>query len=225
MNAVVSVDTDSAELAARANEFESAPASTIIAWAIERFGARLTLASSFQNCVAIDLAVREDPGVEVLFLDTGCHFDETLTFVEEVRTLYDLNLRIQHPGPDAEPWRCGSRRCCELRKVAPLNRALAGREAWMTGLKRCDTSMRLEAPIVSWEKARGLAKVNPLANWSDDDVNNYIIDHALPLHPLVAKGYLSIGCAPTTSPVVPGADRRSGRWAGTAKTECGLHLG
>jgi len=204
MKPVISVDAEPAELAARSSEFEAA--SAVIAWATGRFGDRLTLASSFQNCVVIDLAVRDDPAIEVVFLDTGCHFPETLSFVEEVRSHYDLNGR------------------CELRKVEPLNRALRGQSAWMTGLKRCDTPMRSAAPIVSWDKARALVKVNPIANWSDDDVNGYIVDHALPVHPLVARGYLSIGCAPTTIPVAPGANRRSGRWAGTAKTECGLHL-
>jgi phosphoadenosine phosphosulfate reductase len=204
MSVVVSVDVEPAALAARADEFEAASASAVIAWAIGRFGARLTLASSFQNCVVIDLAVREDPAIEVLFLDTGCHFPETWSFVEEVRSLYNLNLRVERPGPDAGSWPCGSPRCCELRKVEPLNRALRGRAAWMTGLRRCDTPMRSAAPIVSWDKTRALVKVNPLANWSDDDVNDYIVDHALPVHPLVAKGYLSIGCARRQVPSPPG---------------------
>ena len=187
------LDVDLARLAAG---FETAPARTVIAWAVGRFGRQVTLASSFQNCVLIDLAVRADPGIEVLFLDTGSHFDETLSFVEEVRVRYDLRLRVQAPGPEAALYPCGSKRCCEVRKVEPLERALEGRQAWMSGLKRCDAPTRAAAPIVAWDAARSLVKVNPLANWSDRDVERYIVEHALPVHPLVAKGYLSIGCAP-----------------------------
>ncbi|MGA2037305.1 MAG: phosphoadenylyl-sulfate reductase, partial [Acidimicrobiales bacterium] len=137
--------------------------------------------------------------------------------------LYDLNLRVLRPGPEAEGWPCGTDRCCELRKVVPLDEALQGREAWITGLKRCDSPTRAGAPIVSWDEARGLVKVNPLATWSDEDITDYLVDHSLPVHPLVTKGYLSIGCSPTTSPVAPGEDPRAGRWAGSSKTECGLH--
>jgi phosphoadenosine phosphosulfate reductase len=159
----------------------------------------------------------------VLFLDTGFHFPETLDYVERVRRHYDLNLRVLTPGPEAEAWPCGSERCCELRKVAPLDAALQGRQAWMTGLKRADSLTRAAAPIVAWDEARRLVKVNPIATWTEDDVNNYQADHRLPIHPLVPRGYLSIGCAPTTRPVAPGEDPRAGRWAGSTKTECGLH--
>jgi len=216
-------DVDFAEMEARSAEFETAPAGKVISWALERFGSQVTLACSFQDCVLIDLAVGYDPGIEVLFLDTGYHFDETLEFVEEVRARYDLNLRVLRPGPEAEAWPCGSQRCCELRKVAPLDNALEGRQAWITGLKRCDSPTRADAPIVSVDEVRGLVKLNPLATWSDDDIDNYLADHGLPVHPLVKKGYLSIGCAPTTRPVTAGEDPRAGRWAGSSKTECGLH--
>ena len=223
MGSEARVDVDEFELAARAAEFETAPAGKVIAWAEERFGSKISLACSFQDCVIVDLAVRVDPSIEVLFLDTGFHFDETLQFVEQVKSLYDLNLRVLRPGPAAEAWPCGTARCCELRKVAPLALALESKDAWITGLKRCDAPTRAEVPIVSWDESRGLVKVNPMATWTDDDIYNYIEDHGLPVHPLIARGYLSIGCAPTTLPVAPGADPRSGRWAGTGKTECGLH--
>jgi phosphoadenosine phosphosulfate reductase len=218
------VDVDLSEIAARAAEFETAPAGKVISWTGERFGSNVTLACSFQDCVIVDLAVRADPGIEVLFLDTGFHFDETWQFVHEVRSFYDLNLRIVRPGPEADAWPCGTDRCCELRKVRPLANALEGKDAWITGLKRCDASTRAAVPIVSWDDARGLVKVNPMATWSDEDVRHYVDDHGLPVHPLVSKGYLSIGCAPTTVPVAAGADPRSGRWAGSGKTECGLHV-
>jgi len=215
--------TDLVELAERSAEFETAPTARVVEWAIERFGGAISLACSFQDCVIIDLVVRVDPGIEVIFLDTGFHFPETLAFVEEVRELFDLNLRVLTPGPQAEAWPCGTKRCCELRKVEPLDVALEGRRAWLTGLKRCDASTRADAPIVSWDHARGLAKVNPIATWSDEDIAHYAADHDLPVHPLVAQGYLSIGCAPTTAPVAPGENPRAGRWAGTDKVECGLH--
>jgi len=192
------------ELAALAAGFETAPAGKVVRWAIERFGRDLSLACSFQDCVIVDLAVQADPGIEVLFLDTGFHFPETLAYVEEVRARYDLNLRVVTPGPEADAWPCGTERCCALRKVAPLGRALQGRRAWMTGLKRSDAATRAAAPIVEWDEVRGLVKVNPLATWTDDDIAHYQADHGLPVHPLVSRGYLSIGCAPTTRPVAPG---------------------
>ncbi|HLX87367.1 MAG TPA: phosphoadenylyl-sulfate reductase [Acidimicrobiales bacterium] len=217
------IDVDLEELSARSAEFEHAPAGKVMAWATERFGSRLALACSFQDCVVVDIAVGVDPSMEVLFLDTGFHFPETLAFVETVRARYDLNLRVLRPGPEADAWPCGTERCCELRKVAPLDAALSGHLAWLTGLKRVDAPTRAHAPILSWDEARQLVKVNPLATWTDDDVYHYINDHGLPVHPLTERGYLSIGCAPTTRPVAPGEDPRAGRWAGSGKTECGLH--
>jgi phosphoadenosine phosphosulfate reductase len=224
VGAGVETRVDLEELAARAAEFETAPAGKVMGWAVERFGGDLTMACSFQDCVIIDLAVEVDPGIEVLFLDTGFHFPETLAYVEDVRARYDLNLRVVTPGPEAEAWPCGTERCCELRKVEPLHRALQGHSAWMTGLKRCDAPTRASAPIVSWDEARGLVKVNPVATWTDADIANYEADHGLLVHPLMTQGYLSIGCAPTTRPVAPGEDARAGRWSGMGKTECGLHV-
>ena len=203
--------------------FEQAPASTVLEWAVDRFGVDLVLAASFQDVALIDLAVAVDPAVEVVFCDTEAHFDDTLRFVEEVRARYGLNLRVTHPGPEAAGVLCGSTGCCEVRKVAPLRRVLGAKRAWLTALKRCDAPTRANAPVVSWDATFGLVKVNPLATWSDDDVDAYVRDHHLPVHPLVAQGYLSIGCAPTTRPVAAGEDRRAGRWAGSDKTECGLH--
>ncbi len=218
------IEIEPQEIEARAYEFEAAPAGKVIAWAVERFGSGVSLACSFQDCVIIDLAIQIDPAIEVLFLDTGFHFPETLAFVKDVRRRYDLNLRVLSPGPEADAFPCGSDRCCEMRKVAPLDRALQGRQGWMTGLKRVDALTRAATPIVSWDDARHLVKVNPIATWTEDDVRNYQTDHGLPIHPLVPRGYLSIGCAPTTRPVAPGEDPRAGRWAGSNKTECGLHV-
>ena len=200
-----------------------APASHAIEWAVERFGRDLVLAASFQDVVLIDLAVKVDPGIEVVFCDTEAHFPETLAFVEEVRARYGLRLTITKPGPGSGEWPCGTARCCELRKVEPLRGVLGAKRAWLTALKRVDAPTRALAPVVGWDPVFGVVKVNPLATWTDEDVDGYQKDHGLPLHPLVSKGYLSIGCAPTTRPVVEGEDHRAGRWSGTGKTECGLH--
>jgi len=207
-----------------ANEkFESAPASRVIEWAVQRFGNSMVVACSFQDVVILDLVLAADPSMEVVFLDTGAHFPETLEFVERIRDRYNMKLTQTHPGPEADEWPCGSARCCEMRKVAPLRRALEGRQAWITGLKRVDADTRGTTPIVGFDANFGLVKINPLAAWTDEDIAGYLHDHDLPEHPLVSKGYLSIGCAPTTRPVSTGEDPRAGRWAGTDKTECGLH--
>jgi phosphoadenosine phosphosulfate reductase len=212
------------ELALLSKEFETAPASTVIHWAVEEFGESLVLAASFEDIVLIDLATKVAPGMEVVFLDTEAHFPETLAFVEEVRKRYDLNLTVTKPGPEAAAHPCGSAQCCQLRKVEPLKRAVVGKAAWLTSLKRKDGPTRADAPIVSWDASFGLIKVNPLATWTDDDIGAYLADHDLPVHPLWALGYRSIGCAPTTRPVAKGEDARAGRWSGLDKTECGLHV-
>ncbi len=172
----------------------------------------------------IDIAVNVDPTIEVVFLDTGFHFPETLEYVETIRARYDLNLTITKPAAGAEQWPCGSAQCCEFRKVRPLKQALVGKEAWVTGLKRVDAPTRRDAPIVSYDESWGLVKVNPLATWTERDVAGYGADHRIPTHPLLSKGYLSIGCAPTTRPVQIGEDPRSGRWSDSDKVECGLHV-
>ena len=218
------VDIDLEELAEASRALEHRPASAAIRWAWERFGDGLVLAASFQDCVLVDLAAKAAPGVEVVFLDTQYHFAETLWYIEQVRERYDLNLRVMRPlVPADDLWQTDPDECCAMRKVEPLARALEGRQAWMTGLRRVEAPTRARAPIAHLDIGRGIVKVNPLASWTDDDIDAYKRDHGLPEHPLVAQGYASIGCWPCTRPVVPGEDRRSGRWAGRGKTECGLH--
>jgi phosphoadenosine phosphosulfate reductase len=202
---------------------EHAPAAKSIEWALERFDGSIVLACSFQDVVIVDLVRVVHPGIEVVFLDTEAHFDETLEMVEISKARYNLNLTVTKPAAGAEEWPCGSARCCEFRKVQPLKEALAGQAAWITGLKRVDAPTRAAIPIVSYDEGFGLVKINPLATWTDDDIASYEADHDLPVHPLIAKGYRSIGCAPTTRPVAEGEDPRAGRWADSDKTECGLH--
>ena len=204
--------------------FETASAGLVVAWAIDRFGPKLAISASFQDSVLIDIATSVEPSVEVVFLDTGSHFPETLEYVQTVRSRYNLNLTVTQPVAGAEDWPCGSAQCCEFRKVRPLKQALAGKDAWMTGVKRVDAPTRREAPIVAYDEQWGMVKVNPLATWTEADVAGYAADHDLPQHPLVSQGYLSIGCAPTTRPVSIGEDPRAGRWADSDKVECGLHV-
>ncbi len=211
------------EMDERSRAFETAPPGLILSWAKERFGPRLAVAASFQDAVLIDVAVKADPGVEVVFLDTGSHFPETLEYVETLRARYDLNLRITQPAAGADRWPCGSAQCCEFRKVRPLRDSLVGKDAWVTGLKRVDAPTRRSAAIVAYDEGWGMVKVNPIAAWTEEDIDAYAADHGLPDHPLRSKGYLSIGCAPTTTPVPLGQDPRAGRWAGSDKVECGLH--
>jgi phosphoadenosine phosphosulfate reductase len=212
------------ELAVVSAGFESAPASAVIRWAIETFGDSLVLAASFEDIVLIDLVTKVAPDVEVVFLDTEAHFPETLAFVDDMRERYGLNLTVTKPGPEAAAYPCGSDQCCQFRKVEPLRRALAGKRAWLTSLKRSDGPTRADAPIVGWDAGFGLVKVNPLATWTEGDISSYLSDHDLPVHPLTLKGYRSIGCAPTTRPVAEGEDARAGRWSGADKSECGLHV-
>lgn len=197
--------------------------SKAIEWAVDRFEGNLSMACSFQDLVALDLALEVMPAMEVLFLETGASFPETVQFAEEQRRLRNLHLTVTQPGPEAEGHPCGSEGCCQLRKVEPLRRALEGRLAWITSLKRVDAPTRAEIPVVGWDHTFGLVKVNPLATWTEDDVDYYLSSKGLPTHPLWAQGYRSIGCAPTTRPVAPGEDFRAGRWSGTDKVECGLH--
>ena len=207
------------ELAELSGAFEGAPASKVIRWAVERFSPRLSLLASMTDAVLIDLAVKVDPSIEVVFIDTGHHFPETMETVELVRRRYGLNLRIVTVGPEPAPLVDG---CCSPTKVLQLDRALVGRQAWLSGLRRTEASTRVDAPIVALDR-RGLVKVNPIATWSDDDVAGYIAEHDVPVNPLVFQGYPSVGCRPCTFPVAAGADPRSGRWAGTDRTECGIH--
>jgi phosphoadenosine phosphosulfate reductase len=207
-------------LAEVSRSLEGAPASRVIRWAVDRFSPHLSLLASMTDAVLIDLAVKVDPSIEVVFIDTGHHFPETLQTLERVRRHYGLNLRIVTVGPEPAP--LGAEGCCSAAKVAQLDRALVGRDAWLSGLRRSEAVTRADAPIVGLDR-RGVVKVNPLATWTDDDVAGYIAEHGVPVNPLVFQGYLSVGCRPCTFPVTAGDDPRSGRWAGTDRTECGLH--
>ena len=231
------------ELAERgAAELDGASAADLLRWTDENFGggtgaggparSGYVVASNMQDAVLVDLAAKVRPGVDVLFLDTGYHFVETIGTRDAVEAVYDINVVNVTPennvakqdelyGKDLfarEP-----NECCRMRKVEPLSKALRGYSAWVTGIRRVEAPTRANAPLISWDKAFGLVKINPLAAWTDEDMQDYIDTNGVLVNPLVFEGYPSIGCAPCTAKPAEGADPRSGRWAGLSKTECGLH--
>lgn len=203
-----------------------ADALTAIRWAHDRWGDQLCVTASFGDATLPHVANAAVPGIEVTLLDTGFLFAETRWYADWLRDRFGWRVRIIEPPADAAPdlWQTDTDACCAARKVAPLATALAGRQAWVTGLRRADSSHRATAPFVHDDLLRGVVKVNPLAAWSDADVAEYGRAHDLPEHPLADRGYPSIGCWPCTRPVLDGDDARAGRWAGSTKTECGLHL-
>lgn len=212
------------EIAAHNASFEQATAEEIIEWAVSAFGPYLALAASMADALLIDLAMKVDPAIEVVFIDTGYHFPETLETVERIRRHYGLNLRIMTVAPHDEAlWIADPENCCSAVKVGQLDRALNGKLAWMSGLRRDEAASRANAPIIARD-VRGLVKLNPIANWTGAQCAQYITEHAIPYNPLLDQGYGSIGCWPCTHPVDEGADPRSGRWKDSEKTECGLHL-
>ncbi|MGB8859721.1 MAG: phosphoadenylyl-sulfate reductase [Ilumatobacteraceae bacterium] len=199
----------------------------IVRWADREFGTDgLTVTASFSDAVLVHVAATAVPGIEITVLDTQYLFAETRWMIDELTRRLDLNLRVVHPSADVRPdnrWQTDIEGCCQARKVEPLQRALAGKRAWLTGVRRADGPTRATAPVAAFDVGRGLVKVNPLAMFSDDDMVLYLRLHDLPSHPLADKGYESIGCWPCTRPVAPGEDKRAGRWSGAVKTECGLH--
>jgi phosphoadenosine phosphosulfate reductase len=211
-------------LADLARDFEGAPASELVQWAVDTFGSRLVVTASMADAVLIDVAWKVDPNVEVAFIDTQYHFAETLETRVRIQERYRLNLRTLHPTvePD-ELWKRDTDACCAARKVDPLDALLAENDAWMSGLRRADDPSRANTPVITRDR-RGLVKVNPIATWSDEVVDAYIAANDIIVNPLLFEGYASIGCRPCTRKVEDGEAARAGRWAGSGKTECGLHL-
>jgi phosphoadenosine phosphosulfate reductase len=213
-------------------ELELAPAETIVEWAVATFGERFCVTSSMGDAVLAHVASKVAPGIDVVFLDTGYHFVETIGTRDAVQATMPVNLLSITPAQsvaeqDAEHgpelYKRDPDLCCALRKVKPLAEALAGYDAWATGLRRAETHNRVIAPVIGWDAKKGKVKVSPLARWSDEQVERYIAENGVLVNPLTYDGYPSIGCWPCTRRVAPGEDPRSGRWAGTAKTECGIH--
>jgi phosphoadenosine phosphosulfate reductase len=226
-------ESDLQELAERgAAELAGASALDLVRWTDENFGGNYVVASNMQDAVLVDLAAKVRPGVDVLFLDTGYHFVETVGTRDAVEAVYDINVVNVTPENSVakqdelfgkELFAREPNECCRMRKVEPLGKALQGYTAWVTGIRRVEAPTRANAPLISWDKAFGLVKINPIAAWTDEDMQNYIDANDVLVNPLVFEGYPSIGCAPCTAKPTEGADPRSGRWAGSSKTECGLH--
>jgi phosphoadenosine phosphosulfate reductase len=212
---------------------EGAPTLEVIRWAVATFGDRICLTSSMSDAALIHLVSKVKPGIDVLFVDTGYHFAETIGTRDAVEAVYPVNVINVTPSRTVEEQEAalGPRLfgrnpdlCCHLRKVEPLGRALEGYMAWFSGIRRDETASRRDRRVVEWDRRRGMVKVNPILDWSQEDMDNYIEDNGVLVNPLHYDGYPSIGCAPCTRPVAPGEDPRSGRWAGMGKTECGIHL-
>lgn len=213
-------------------ELEEASAADVVRWAADTFGDRVCVTASMADAVLVHLASQARPGVDVVFLDTGYHFPETLGTRDAVAAAYPVHVvnvtpeqtvaeqdaqhgpRLYERDPD---------QCCHLRKVLPLQRALTGYDAWMTGLRRDESPTRADTPVVAWDERRQKVKIAPLARWTEADVEAYVAEHGILVNPLLAEGYPSIGCAPCTRRPTPGEDPRAGRWAGFLKTECGIH--
>lgn len=206
----------------------------IIALSIGRFDlAGIGAVSSFgaDSAVLLHMIGRVDPSLQVIFLDTGKHFEETMKYRDALAADFALtNIKVFEPLPQAlaeqdpagDLHRSSTDACCDIRKVEPMARAVAPLAAWFTGRKRFQAATRTALPV--FEAVGPRIRINPLAKWTTADLANYMREHQLRENPLVAYGYLSIGCFPCTQPVKPGEDARSGRWAGQAKTECGIHL-
>lgn len=229
----MSTAVDLADLAAQANhDLEGASALEILAWAHKEFGSRLVVASSMADTVLIHLAEQVAPGIDVIFLDTGYHFVETIGTRDAARLVHNVNVITVTPeqtvaeqdaawGKDL--FARNPDQCCALRKVAPLGKALEPYAAWATGMRRADSLARAATPVISWDAKRKLLRIAPIATWTDADVARYIETNSLMINPLLEDGYTSIGCQPCTTR--GGADDpRAGRWAGFAKTECGINL-
>jgi phosphoadenosine phosphosulfate reductase len=200
-------------------------ARAVLRWASDTFRDALCVTASFGDSTLAHLVHTTLPGTEVVLLDTGYLFAETEWFAEHVAARFRIRLRVVRPDPGLprDVWRSDPDACCAARKIAPLERLLRGRRAWVTGLRRADSAERRTTPVIHDDLLRGVLKINPLAAWTDEDVARYTAEHDLPVHPLADRSYASIGCWPCTTPVTDGEDRRAGRWAGSEKTECGLH--
>ncbi len=205
----------------------------VLTWAALTFGERMVVASSMADGVVAHLASRTGAGVKVAFLDTGLHFAETIGTRDALAATLEIEIINARPDVTVEEqaqkfgpalWASDPDRCCQIRKVAPLERVLAPFQAWVTGIRGDETAARVGTPVVHWDANRGMVKVNPIARWSNAEVDAYAARYGVLVNPLRQLGFASIGCAPCTRPVQPGQNARAGRWADADKTECGIHV-
>ncbi|MCS6851790.1 MAG: phosphoadenylyl-sulfate reductase [Gemmataceae bacterium] len=226
----------SEEQIAEANRaLSQATPQTILRWAVDTFHPRLTMATAFgaEGCCIIHMLAEIEPTVRIFNLDTGYQFPETLQLRDRIRERYGIEVELIQPELTVAEYEAEHGgplyvhrpdQCCHDRKVLPLRRAVAGYDAWISAIRADQTSHRAKASVVQWDAKFHLVKINPLLNWSKKDVWNFIVQHNVPYNPLHDQGYPSIGCWPCTRPVSNGEDERAGRWAGTGKKECGLHV-
>jgi len=219
----------------RAKWAETVDTLELLNWVSETFGKRAAFGTAFgrEGCALIDLSSRHNLNFDFFTLDTGYFFPETLKLWKDIEARYDITIRSIRPALDIEAqdakygeklYERDSDSCCYLRKVKPLDDALKGKAAWLTGLRREQSPSRSKTPVLEWDTDRNLVKVNPLAAWSADKLEDYLREHEVLTNPLHEQGYPSVGCHPCTSPVKAGESERSGRWRGSQKTECGLHI-
>ncbi|MGH3085733.1 MAG: phosphoadenylyl-sulfate reductase [Rubrobacteraceae bacterium] len=220
-----------------ARRLEGSEPQEILDWAVERYGDGLTLSVSFggkEGMVLLDMLSKITGKVWVFTLDTGFLFEETIEFRKKVMEKYPaMNFKVIEPEMSVEEqarkhgpelWSCAPDLCCQIRKIEPQKKWLANYEAWATGIRRDQTHNRSDTPVVEWDAFFEVAKISPLAAWSKERVDEYVEENDVPLNPLLSRGYRSIGCEPCTRPVSEDEDERDGRWFGTEKTECGLHV-
>lgn len=223
------------EIAAANARLADASAEEVLRWAVERFHPRLTMATAFgvEGCCILHLLAEIEPAVRVFNLDTGYQFAETLDVRERIKDRYGIEVEYVRPATTVAEYEAehggplyGHRpdQCCQDRKILPLKKALVGYDAWISAIRADQTKDRAQAAVVQWDAKFGLVKVNPLLRWTKKTVWDFVHAHDVPYNSLHDQGYPSIGCAPCTRPVQDGEDDRAGRWAGTLKNECGLHV-
>jgi phosphoadenosine phosphosulfate reductase len=201
----------------------AASAEEILGWARRAFGSQLSVATSMQDAVLVDLVASVAPGSDFVFIDTGYHFSETYETLRKVEEVYQITVRrATFDAPLDYLWQSDAHACCQERKIEPFREALKGQAAWVSGLRRADSPARASALPVERDP-EGLVKVNPLVDWSEEDIDDYVARHEVPVNPLVNRGFRSVGCWPCTVPVGEDSPNRSGRWPGSDKIECGLH--
>jgi phosphoadenosine phosphosulfate reductase len=223
------------EIAAANQRLEGESPQAVLRWAVQRFHPRLTMATAFgaEGCCIIHMLADIEPSVRIFNLDTGYQFRETMEVRERIRERYGIDVELVRPELTVEEYEAehggplyGHRpdQCCHDRKILPLRRAVVGYDAWISAIRREQTNHRAAAGVVQWDAKFNLVKVNPLLSWTRKDVWTFLFKHEVPYNPLHDQGYPSIGCWPCTRPVAEGEDERAGRWAGTVKKECGLHV-
>src|SRR5262245_21881880 len=222
------------EIAAASSRLADRSPQEILRWAVETFHPRLTMATAFgaEGCCLIHMLADIEPGVRIFNLETGYQFPETLELRERLRTRYGIEVEYVRPELTVEEYekehggplyRIRPDQCCHDRKILPLRKAIEGYEAWISAIRRDQTEHRAKADVVQWDAKFQLVKINPLLGWTKSDVWRFVLDNQIPYNPLHDQGYPSIGCWPCTAPA-NGSDDRSGRWAGSGKKECGLHV-